>query len=81
MPTRPNSSLFESAAFKQTCPPPLAVLLARVETSWPVTVPPARGNLVPSATVMSALPLKATPLMFREVWMVLAVVEFHSELP
>ena len=37
-------------------------------------VPPTRGSLVPSATVMSALPLKPTPLMFLDVCKVLAVV-------
>ena len=39
----------------------------------PVTVPPVRGNLVLSATVMLAEPLNETPLIVRAVWSVVAV--------
>ena len=80
-PAGPKSSLLESEAFRKICPPPLAVLLARVDTSCPVRVPPASGSFVPSATVMSEDPLKATPLMFLEVWSVVAVVEFPARAP
>ena len=81
MPTEPNSSLFESVAFKKICPPPLAVSLALVETSCPVNVPPAVGSFVPSATVMFALPLKTTPLMVLEVCKVVAVVALPERAP
>jgi hypothetical protein len=55
---------------------PSAALLALVEISCPVRVPPAKGSLVPSAIVMSALPLKETPLMALEVWRAVAVLAF-----
>ena len=59
----------------------MAVLLALVETSWPVRVPPDVGSFVESATVMFADPLNATPLIVLEVWSVVAVVEFPAKAP
>ena len=81
MPTEPNSSLFESVAFKKICPAPLALSLALVEISCPVNVPPVVGSFVPSATVMFALPLKDTPLMVLEVCKVVAVVALPERAP
>ena len=77
----PKSSLLEPEAFRKICPPPLAGLLARVDTSCPVRVPPEVGSFVPSATEMSEDPSKANPLMFLEVWSVVAVVEFPVRAP
>ena len=55
--------------------------MALVETSCPVSVPPAVGSFVPSATVMFALPVKATPLMVLEVCNVVAVVALPEGAP
>ena len=55
---------------------PLAASLALVEMSCPVRVPPASGSLVPSAIVMSELPLEETPLIALEVWRAVAVLAF-----
>ena len=55
--------------------PPTA-LLALVETNCPARVPPVSGSLVPSAIVMSELPLNETPLIALEVWSAVAVLAF-----
>ena len=46
---------------------------AVVPVNAPVSVPPLRGSLVASATVMFAEPLNETPLMVRAVCRVVAV--------
>ena len=81
MPTGPKSILFASIPCRYIWATPLPVLLALVETSSPVILPQASGSLAPSATVMSALPLNATPLMFRDVWKALAVVALPLSVP
>ena len=60
---------------------PSAALLALVETSCPVRVPPASGSLVPSAIVMSELPPNETPLIALEVWRAVAVLAFPVRAP
>ena len=55
--------------------------MALVETSCPVIVPPARGSLVPSATVMSALPSNATLLMLLAVCNLVAVDALRLSAP
>ena len=73
-PVAPKSMRFPLAPLMKIWQVPSAALLALVEISCPVRVPPASGSLVPSATVMSALPLNDTPLVFLDVCKVLAVV-------
>ena len=73
-PTAEKSMRFPLAPLRKIWAVPSAALLALVEISCPVRVPPASGSLVPSATVMSALPLNDTPLMFLDVCKVLAAV-------
>ena len=66
-PDVPKSSLLPLAPLRYICPFPPAVLFALVETNCPVTVPPAIGNLVESATVMLEVPSKDTLLIVLAV--------------
>ena len=80
-PTLEKSMRLPDAPLRKIWAVPSAALLARVETSCPVRVPPARGSFVESATVMSELPLKATPLIALEVWSAVAVLAFPVRAP
>ena len=80
-PTAAKSIRFPLAPLRKIWAAPSAALLALVEISCPVRVPPARGSFVASATVMFADPLKATPLIVLEVWSAVAVAAFPVRAP
>ena len=75
-PTTEKSMRLPLAPLRKIWAVPSMALLALVEISCPVRVPPASGSLVPSAIVMSELPLSETPLIALEVWRAVAVLAF-----